>query len=156
MANLWQDWSWPHASWLFVFINFQVTAFAFVSVKGPWKEGESERTLRRRKGLFTSNWSGVGDANGKSATSCSLGVTIKSLPCVEQMFSDHSLHSDEVFTQLKMLALCLQKRSCFRLLWHVTLNTSNPILRLTKLVSSLKYFANTLYFHNFYFLSFVW
>lgn len=60
MANLWQDWSWPHASWFFVFINFQVTAFAFVSVKGPWKEGESERTLRRRKGLFTSNWSGVG------------------------------------------------------------------------------------------------
>lgn len=99
---------------------------------------------------------GLENANGKSATSCSLGVTIKFLPCVEQRFPDHSLHSDEVFTQLKILALCLQEeRSCFRSLWHVTLNTSNPILRLTKLVSNLKYFANTLYFHNFYFLSFV-
>lgn len=65
MANLWQDWSWPHASWLFVFVNFQVTAFAFVPVRGPWKEGECERTLRRRKELFTSSWSRVGGCKWK-------------------------------------------------------------------------------------------
>lgn len=95
---------------------------------------------------------GLGDANGKSVTSCSLGVTIKSLPCVQQRFPDHSLCSDKVFKQLETLTLCLQMgRSWFRPLWHVTLNTSNPTL--TKLVSYLKYFANTRYFHNFYFPS---
>lgn len=51
------------ASWLFVFVNFQVTSFAFVAAKGPWKEGESEKTLRRRKELFTSSWSRVGGCN---------------------------------------------------------------------------------------------
>lgn len=83
-----------------------------------------------------------------------LGVTIKSLPCVEQRLPDHSSHSDEVFTQLKILSLCLQKGgSCLRSLWHVILNISSPILRLIKLVFNLKYFANTLYFYNFNFLS---
>lgn len=63
-------------------------------------------------------------------------------------FPDHSLHSNEGFTKLKILTLCLQKgRSCLRSLWHFTLNTSNSTL--TKLVSNLKCFANTLYFHNF-------
>lgn len=57
MANLW---SWPPPLSQFCdFMNFQVTAFGFVSAKGLWKEGESGRTPRRRKKLVTSNWSRV-------------------------------------------------------------------------------------------------
>lgn len=50
----------PHFLTLCDFTNFQVTAFGFVSAKGLWKEGESGRTPRRRKELFTPSWSRVG------------------------------------------------------------------------------------------------